>query len=98
MDSSTTNIVQPDKALGPRLVMMGTSRERHEPTVDKILYDRKSAALALSLSIRSIDYLIAQGVLRTRKVGHKVLIPASELRRFASANHYGVIQHLQKAS
>jgi hypothetical protein len=37
-----------------------SANSRHTfPTVEKILYDRKSAAYALSLSIRSVDYYMA---------------------------------------
>ena len=67
---------------------MGTSHKQ----VEKILYDRRSAAEALSLSVRSIDYYISQRELMTRRVGKKVMIPASELRRFAAADHFGPIR------
>jgi hypothetical protein len=53
----------------------------------KLLYDRKSAAAALSISIRSLDYLIERGQLPTRRIGKKVLIPARDLQRFAGADH-----------
>jgi hypothetical protein len=55
---------------------------------DKLLYDRKSAAYALSISVRSLDYLIAAGNFQTRRIGKKVLIPASELRKFVQSNHF----------
>ena len=61
------------------------------PQVEKLLYDRKSAAVALSMSIRSVDYLLANKQLKFRRIGKKVLIPASELRRFASGDHLGPI-------
>lgn len=54
---------------------------------EKILYDRKSAAYALSISIRSLDYLVANKKLGFRRIGRKVLIPAAELRQYASGNH-----------
>jgi hypothetical protein len=60
---------------------------------DKLLYDRKSAAFALSISIRSLDYLIARGEFDTRRIGKKVLIAATELRKFAQANHFAAISH-----
>ena len=47
--------------------------------VEKLLYDKKSAASALSISSRSVDYYIAARILRTRRVGRRVMIPASEL-------------------
>jgi hypothetical protein len=53
----------------------------------RLLYDRKGAAAALSISIRSLDYLIGRGALSTRRIGKKVLIPARDLQRFASGDH-----------
>ncbi len=55
--------------------------------VEKLLYTRDEAAYALSLSVRSIDYLIANKKLTFRRIGKKVLIPADEVRRFARADH-----------
>lgn len=46
----------------------------------------------LSVSIRSLDYLIANKQLATRRIGKKVLIPHSELVRYAKGNHYGSIR------
>jgi excisionase family DNA binding protein len=57
-------------------------------TVTRLLYDRKTAAEQLSISVRSLDYLIANRKLDTRRIGKKVLVPYAELKRFASANHY----------
>jgi excisionase family DNA binding protein len=54
----------------------------------RLLYDRKEAARQLSISVRSLDYLIANKQLGTRRLGKKVLIPHGELVRFASTNHY----------
>lgn len=62
---------------------------RQNPNVEKILYDRKSAAYALSLSIRSVDYYIANKKLPFIKKGRKVMIPADALKKFAKSNHYG---------
>lgn len=56
-------------------------------SVEKLLYSRRDTAEALSLSIRSIDYLITTGRLTARRVGGKILIPASAVRRFAKEDH-----------
>ncbi len=56
-------------------------------SVEKLLYSRRDTAEALSLSIRSIDYLITTGRLTARRVGGKILIPASAVRRFAREDH-----------
>ena len=60
-------------------------------SASRILYDRKFAAQQLSISVRSLDYLISGKQLATRRIGKKVLIPHAELTRFASANHYGSV-------
>jgi hypothetical protein len=58
------------------------------PTVAaRLLYDRKEAARQLSISVRSLDYLIAAKMLDTRRIGKKILIPHAELVRFAKGNH-----------
>ena len=69
----------------------GRSQVAKSGKVEKLLYSRKDAAFALSLSMRSIDYLIAGKQLLTRRIGNRILIPADEIRRFARANHLGSI-------
>jgi excisionase family DNA binding protein len=53
----------------------------------RLLYDRKTAAKMLSLSIRSLAYLLSRGEIRFRRLGAKILIPHSELVRFANGHH-----------
>jgi hypothetical protein len=64
------------------------------PQVTKLLYSRKDAAFALSVSVRSLDYLIANKKLSTRKLGKKITIPHCELVKFARADHANLTQHL----
>jgi excisionase family DNA binding protein len=54
---------------------------------DKLLLSRQEAAALLSISKRSLDYLIANKVLTTRRIGSRVLIPVHDLQRFARTNH-----------
>jgi hypothetical protein len=61
--------------------------------VTKMLYSRRDAAFALSISIRSLDYLISNKKLSTRKLGKKIMIPQGELSRFARADHSALTQH-----
>ena len=58
-----------------------------EQSVEKLLYSRRDTAEALCLSIRSVDYLITTGRLSTRRIGGKILIAASTVRRFAREDH-----------
>jgi excisionase family DNA binding protein len=52
-------------------------------TVEKLLYRRQEAAFALGLSVRSIDAMIADRRLTTRRFGRCIVIPASDVRRVA---------------
>ena len=51
--------------------------------VDKLLYRRQEAAFALGLSVRSIDAMIADQRLTTRRFGRCVVIPAGDVKRVA---------------
>lgn len=58
---------------------------------ERLLYPRKDAAFQLGISIRAVDYLVANRQLETRRIGRKVLIPRGELVRFAKGNYYGQV-------
>lgn len=47
---------------------------------------REEAAEMLSISRRSLDYLLAQKQLTFRRIGSRVLIPVSDLKRFSRAD------------
>jgi excisionase family DNA binding protein len=47
----------------------------------------KVAAELLSVSIRTVTYLIARGELKTKRIGRRRLIPAIALSEFARADH-----------
>ena len=53
----------------------------------KLLVSREEAAEILSLSIRSIDYLLASKELPFRKIGTRTMIPLSALQSFARMHH-----------
>lgn len=58
-----------------------------DPDPHRLLYDRKGAARMLSISVRSLDYLVAGRELSTIRIGKKVMLPYAELVRFASVDH-----------
>ena len=60
-------------------------------TLPRLLYSRAEASFRLSISTRGIDYLIAAGRIRTRKIGGRILIPHEELHRFAGSDRKQVI-------
>ena len=57
------------------------------PADQRLLVDRCNAAQYLSISQRSLDYLLAHGELNVRRIGSRVLIPLSELQRYARIDH-----------
>lgn len=62
-------------------------------SIDKLLYDRKSAAIALSVSVRTIDYALARREFEARRIGKRVLITAASLRKYAASNHFGAVSN-----
>ena len=68
-----------------------TNSKTTQVTATRLLYDRKEAARQLSISVRSLDYYIAQRKLATRRKGKKVLIPHGELVRFARCDDFGPV-------
>jgi excisionase family DNA binding protein len=56
----------------------------------RLLYDRKSAAQQLSVSVATLDRLVANKCITARRIGGRVLIPYGELKRFARADHFSV--------
>jgi hypothetical protein len=57
------------------------------PPDAKLLVSRKEAAGIVSLSLRSIDGLLASKQLPFRKIGNRTLIPLAALQRFARTDH-----------
>ena len=63
---------------------------RSQPdSYDRILVGRREAARMLSISQRSLDYLVAKRQLNVRRIGTRVLISMTELKRYARADHPG---------
>ena len=60
-----------------------SSTAQHSIT-PRLLYDRKTAAQMLSISVRALDYLIVKGNIHTRRIGSRVLVPYEELMKAAS--------------
>jgi excisionase family DNA binding protein len=70
-----------------------TNRKRKPPGNEKVtphaklLVSREQAAEILSISVRSVDYLLANRQLSFRRIGTRTLIPVAELQRFARMDH-----------
>jgi excisionase family DNA binding protein len=63
------------------------SEDKAVRSEEKLLLSREAAAALLSISRRSLDYLIANKAISVRRIGSRVLIPVKDLQRFASADH-----------
>lgn len=50
--------------------------------MEKLALDRRESAEMLSISLRTLDSLLARKELRFRRVGRRVLIAREELERF----------------
>jgi excisionase family DNA binding protein len=55
--------------------------------MDKLLVSQEEAAQLLSISKRSVEYLVATRQLPTRRIGTRALIPIEEVRKFARFDH-----------
>lgn len=60
------------------------------PGIEKLLYTKREAAQLLSISVRSLDYLISTGQLAARRIGRRVLIPRDALEQFAQLDHAAI--------
>jgi excisionase family DNA binding protein len=49
----------------------------------QLLFNKQQAAQVLGISVRKIDYLIAQEQLPVRRIGRRVLISLQALEQFA---------------
>lgn len=63
----------------PMLVLAGSE--------DRLLVGRRDAARMLSISERSLDYLLANQQLHAKRIGSRVLISVTELERYARGDH-----------
>ncbi len=58
---------------------------------ETLAFTRREAADALRISLRTLDYLLAQGKLRGRRIGRRVVIPRAELERFAAKDQARIV-------
>ena len=65
------------------------------PAPQKLLYDRKSAAYVLSISVRALDHLISQKQLNASRLGKKVMLAHNELARFSRSNHLSLTKNTE---
>jgi len=65
------------------------AQQTNRQSTDRLLVSRREAAWRLSISLRALDYLIANGSIPRQKIGSRMLIPAQALVKFASSTHPG---------
>ena len=54
---------------------------------EKLAVGRFEAARLLSISLRTLDSLLARGEIKARRCGRRVLFPVEELQRFLKHDH-----------
>ena len=57
---------------------------------EKVLYTKREAAQLLSISVRSLDYLIVSQQLPTRRIGRRVLVHRDSIEQFARTDHMSI--------
>ena len=62
-------------------------KQREETVNDTLLVSKRSASQMLSVSLRTIDNLVARGDLPVRRIGRRVLIARKTLVQFARSDH-----------
>jgi excisionase family DNA binding protein len=66
-------------------------------TVSKVLVSRREASIMLSLSQRSIGFLIKDGRLPSIRVGRRSLVRAADLHAFAEAGSTAAIRPTRRS-
>jgi len=56
-----------------------------------ILVDKQDAARLLSISLRTLEYIIARGDLTICRIGRRCLIERRSLERFSRRGHDGAV-------
>lgn len=56
----------------------------------KVLYTKREAAQLLSISVRSLDYLIVSQQISTRRIGRRVLLHRDCIEQFARVDHMSI--------
>jgi len=65
---------------------VGVSEQNSAVENSRLLLSRRSAARALDISVRMIDYAIAAGLIESRRINSRILIPSESLARFAASD------------
>lgn len=55
--------------------------------MDKVFHDKRSTAAILSISIRSLENLVAMREITPRRIGKRVLFETREIERFTRRDH-----------
>ena len=54
---------------------------------EPLALSRRDAAIALGVSVRTLDYLLSSGELRGRRIGRRIVIPKVTLEAFLRRDH-----------
>ena len=65
---------------------MDVAEQHSAVEISRLLLSRRSAARALDISVRMVDYAIAAGLLESRRINSRILIPSESLAKFAASD------------
>lgn len=83
--AGTSVLIRCASVASPRMLPRGERMfETSEPK--RLLVSKRDAAIALSLSVRTVEHLIAKKELSARRVGRRTLVLISSLEIFARGN------------
>jgi hypothetical protein len=75
-------VVWPEQQSPPPVASTCNATSAKSPTVTKLALNRTEAAKELSVSIRTFDRWVANGLIRPSGVGRKKIFGVTELQRF----------------
>jgi hypothetical protein len=91
---SAARISTPPDSGGHDLMTPNLTDRKRKPPVKatvpanaKLLVGREEAAEILSISVRSVDYLLANKQLSSRRIWSRMLIPMADLQKFVRTDH-----------
>jgi excisionase family DNA binding protein len=58
---------------------------------EPLAFNRREAADTLRISLRTLDYLLAQGEIRGRRIGRRIVIPKTEIERLLIESASGTV-------
>jgi excisionase family DNA binding protein len=69
------------------IALSNTRARGDQKKMEKLLFSKREAAVALGISIRTLEGLIVLGELKSVRIGRRRMVAASELEQFSRRDH-----------